>query len=275
MAKKKTSKSKGKAPAQGTSALAPSGSAALFERFLPEAEKLPKGTVQPMHADVNLALTNARRGVKAVLGKKDQLKGVPDISLDDVATLPDLGLAVAYAAGQVERFAPPPKQVRKMLSRAHELRAMMLASAQALASAGLLQENAVQKIRRGHGGIDAAGDCVALAALFRENAATIRGKHPVMAAEIKEAADLGTQLLGVLSPKSARTAPSSLELKRARDQRDRLWTLFTQRWEHDVWRGGAWVFGRKVGKYVPPLLSHAGRRQAAKKKPAADKGAAE
>lgn len=266
--KSSSSKSNGKSAA-GT--LAPVGSAAEFERFLPEARKIAKSAVIPMRADVNLAITNARRGAQAVLSKKAQLKAeLPGVSLDHVQNLGSLALAVAYAENQVERFAPPPRQVKKMLARAHVLRHTLLASAEALASAGLVAENAVAKIRHGRGGIDAAGDCVALASLFRRNAAAIRGKHPLSTAEIKEAADLGSQLLGVLEPKSARRDPSSLALRQARDSRDRLWTLLEQRWEQDVWRAGAWLYGRDgVDKHVPPLLSRAAHRSKKKKKPAA------
>ena len=85
------------------------------------------------------------------------------------------------------------------------------------------------------------------------------------AAEVKEAATLGTELIGVLKPKSARRVDGR-RVKQARDERDRLWTLFVERWESDVWRVGAWIYGRKVGQHVPPLLSHAHHRSAAKAK---------
>ncbi|MFO0588298.1 MAG: hypothetical protein U0441_12190 [Polyangiaceae bacterium] len=61
-----------------------------------------------------------------------------------------------------------------------------------------------RRARQGRGSIDAAQDAVDLAALFREFAAAVRGKTPVTAEMLKEAADLGTELLLALKPKSAK-----------------------------------------------------------------------
>ncbi len=265
-AKQKSTNGAKQKSARGATDGAPAatGSAAEFERFLPEALKLDRRAVLPLNADVSLALGNAKRGVDALLARPSELKGLPGVSVARIKSLSQLGLALAFSAGRVERFAPPPTGIKGKLSRLHQLRGMLLDSAQALASAGLVPEGAVRQIRHGRGGIDAAGDCVALAALFRKYPAALK-KAPVSAADVKEAAALGTELIGVLKPKSARRVDGR-SIKQARDERDRLWTLFVQRWEQDVWRVGAWIFGRKVGQHVPPLLSHTQRRSAGKAK---------
>ena len=92
----------------------------------------------------------------------------------------------------------------------------------------------------------------------------------VAASTLRATADLGTRLLGVLKPATARGAPSSRELKQVREARDRLWTLFARRWEDDVWRAGAWLFGREVAAHVPSLLSRAGRTRRSSKTAAAN-----
>lgn len=224
---------------------------------------------------MSLALLNARRGAGAVLADKARLKKeLPGVSIANIESLDQLGLALAFAAGRVERFADAPTLLREKLSRAHVLRGLLLDSAQAAASAGLVPEGAVAKIRHGRGGLDAAGDCVALAALFRKYPALVK-QTPVGAADVKEAAALGSELLERLKPARARSKPSR-ELSQARDERDRLWTLFVQRWEMDVWRAGAWLFARQVDRHVPPLqrASRRSAKKAAAKRPAAKRPAA-
>lgn len=103
-----------------------------------------------------------------------------------------------------------------------------------------------------------------LAALFGKEAAALRGKSPVTAAQIKETADIGTQLLTLLKPSRTRrikAGPST-----ATSDRDRLWTLVLAR--HDaLWRAGAYLFGRDVDEKVP--LLQARRVRSLKKAPPA------
>jgi len=119
-----------------------------------------------------------------------------------------------------------------------------------------------------------AGDCVALAALFHKNERVVRGKTPIAAADVREAGDVGTRLLQILRPKGAKRSRLDTELAQATEARDRLWTLFSTRWEDHVWRAGAWIFGRDVDAHVPPLQGRiAGRRAAKVATPPAASGA--
>jgi hypothetical protein len=43
-----------------------------------------------------------------------------------------------------------------------------------------------------------------------------------------------------------------------------MWTLLERSWEANVWRAGAYLFGRDVDQHVPPLHS----RMSTKRKPA-------
>jgi hypothetical protein len=141
--------------------------------------------------------------------------------------------------------------------------------------ARLLPAAVVAKIREGHGGIDTAGDCVALAALFQKNATALRGKTPVTKPEIVEAAEVGSRLLAVLQPKKARRRPPAREQMENTVARDRLWTLFERTWEDHVWRSGAWLFGRAVDQHVPPLQSRVATRRSKPATPAAPVPAAD
>jgi hypothetical protein len=246
----------------GPAASKPTSSQREYERFLPAAMALPAESVRPLRVDAELAVVNARRGASAVLEKERELRAdLPKLSIARIRSLERLGLALGFAVAEVRRFAPPPSQVRQMLKRASELRALLLHSADALALAGLLNAAAVAKIHRGSGARDVAGDCVALATLFRDNAARLRGKSPVTAEHLGEAERAGSDLLGVIRPRGARRVPPPA-LQQARQVRDRFWTLFVQTWEDEVWRAGAWLFRRDVDRHVPSLVTRAHRRRA-------------
>ncbi len=232
----------------------PAGSHEQYDRWLPEARNIPAAQVRSLNADASLARANAKLGVDAVLPHSDRLKReLPGISVPAISDLSNLGLALAYAQIQVDRYAPP-AEVKKMLARASDLRGLLFSSADALAQAGVLPAAGVAKIREGRGGIDMAGDCVALAALFTKHALAVRGKTPVTAAQVRETAEIGARLGAALRPKGGRRKVDE-GLFLATDARNRLWTLFERTWEDQVWRAGAWLFGRAVDRHVPPLHS--------------------
>ena len=80
------------------------------------------------------------------------------------------------------------------------------------------------------------------------------------------AAEVGSALLARLKPGGARRTRSLDGDRAARaDARDRLWTLLVKR-HAELWRAGAYLFGRAVDQHVPPLQSRALRTR--KKSPA-------
>lgn len=115
---------------------------------------------------------------------------------------------------------------------------------------------------------DAAQDCIDLAQLFREHAATVKGKTAIGKPQIDEAAVAGEQLLAALKPARARSRVSE-SVKRAVDTRDRLWTLLSSRHAVQLRRAGMWLWVDDVDEHVPPLLSSARRTRRA----AAESGA--
>lgn len=235
----------------------PSGSQADYETFLPAARALSAAEVAPMRADLTLALQNVQVGAAAVLAEKSRLAALPETDATSLASLPRLALATIFANTQIDRSAPP-TDLPKLLARGRELRGLLLKNADGLAAAGLLPMAAVDQIRAGRGQLDAARDCVELAALFTKRGAALRGKHPITAAQIKETADVGTELLQLLKPGRARRAPAGASL--ATDIRDRLWTMLVRRHEA-LWRAGAYLFGRDaVDTKVPSLQASRGGR---------------
>jgi hypothetical protein len=246
------------------------GSQQAYERFLPEARALDARDVRPFRADPSLAYHNIDSGVTAVLEREAQIaEELPKIDIARVRALPELALAVCFAAAQVDRDAPTSRGIEEKLGRARSRREIMLSSAVALAKAGVLPEPAVAKIARGSGAIDAAQDCVDLAALFTKHAAAVRGKTAVTAADVREAAALGTELLTLLKPKSAkRSRGAPAEVVSAAASRDRLWTLLAQQ-HRELRRAGMWLWAEEVDAHVPALQSRVAPAKT-KKKPVGD-----
>ncbi len=234
----------------------PTGSQADYGTFIPLARALPAADVVQARADLPLALQNVQAGVSAVMAEEPRLSKLPETDSQELAELPRLVLATIFADTQIERTAPA-AELQKLLARGSALRSLLLKTAESLAEAGLLSPPAVAKIRAGKGKLDSARDCVELAALFSKNAAALRGKSPVTAAQIKEASEVGTQLLSLLKP--TRTRRAKAEVSSAASDRDRLWTLVLAR--HDaLWRAGAYLFGRAVEEKVPLLQANRTRR---------------
>ena len=242
----------------GKEGLATSGSEEHFQRFLPEARRLPAGEVVRLRADATLAYHNVVEGVGAVWPLRERLgRELVAFPLATIATLPDLALGLIFAVNQVDRGAGT-AALPGLLGAASPLREAMLVTAEALALQGLLPAREVRRIRAGRGSIDSAKDLVDLAALFRKNAGALRGKSPITVEQVRQAADLGTELLQLLRPTSRKKTPAMTPaIQQQLDDRDRLWTLLVQR--HDLlWRAGAWLLGRDVTHRVPGLQ---GRRR--------------
>lgn len=234
-----------------------SGSQAGYDAFMPAARRLGAAEVVPMRADPQLALHNVQIGVASVLAEGTRVSKLHETDVNALASLPRIALAVVYASTQI---VPVGGQVglAQWVARAAVLRALLLKTADALVLADLFPKAEVDKIRAGHGKLDAARDLVALVSLFAKRGAKVRGKHPVTAAQLKEASELGTGLLKILKPGRARRTPNEPAV--GTDERDRLWTLLVQ--GHDrLWRAGAYLFGRNaVDTMVPSLLANrAGR----------------
>lgn len=245
-----------------------------FEKFVGQLRSIEARDIISCRSDVPLALHNIVRGVNAVLVHEVTIREeLPKVDLTEFHSMIDLAKAVEYATRQVDRHAPP-KELKQLIARGRELRTILLTSAESLAAVGILPAHVVAKIRAGKGDIDAAGDCVELATLFAKNATEVRGKTPVTAALVKEAAEVGSQLQTVLKPRRS-NAPQEMheDVRKARDVRDRLWTLLVER--HDrLRRVGAYLFGvNGLDKHVPSLQSAKRATPKAKAAKPADKKA--
>lgn len=246
-------------------AAAPVGAQQAYDKFLPAARELD--VVHSYRGDAQLAYHNVDRGLDAIAPYIDVIKDeLPTISVKKLQEIGNIALAVGFAVAQVDRSADGATPV--LLAKARELRDVMLTSADALAKSSILPPREVARIRSGNGLIDAAQDCVDLAALFTKHAKATKGKTAINAAQIKEAAAVGTDLLKRLKRKGTKTKAQP-GVTDAVEARDRLWTLLVLR-HRDLRRVGMWIWADDVDDHVPALLSRAAPAKA--KKPAEKSG---
>jgi hypothetical protein len=245
------------------------GAAEAVAAFLVEAQQIPASEILPMRSDPALAHHNVLVGLDAVKPREAELAGLPaPFDLGAMKSLRPLSLGVVHAAAQVDRSSSG--KIRKQITRASELRDILLTSAEALMKTGVLPGPKVKRIAAGRGLRDAVQDCVDLAQLFREHAAAIAGKTAVTPEQIDEAAAVGNELLSVLKVKGAKTKLPE-DLRTSIDTRDRLWTLLVRRHDDQLRRAGMWLWVDDVDEHVPPLLARTVRRS---KKPAGGDGSA-
>lgn len=237
--------------------LAASSSRAAYEQWIDLAAAVPDEDLAPLRADVQVATLNLQTGMEAVLAEAESLAELPADTVEKIVALGSLGSAVLYAQIQLDRTVATPTTVRQMIADGHRHRSLALTTAEALALAGVFDADRVKAIRAGRGALDMAADCVALAELYRERPAVWVDKVPLRANEIEEMGRLGDDLLRVLRPSKAPKKARATEITAATKVRNQLWTLLARAWEHDLWRAGAWVFGRDVDEVVPPLGARA------------------
>lgn len=268
MGSKKTTKTtKNTTPPQPDDSLpAVAGTQADYDRFIGDALALDEKTVIPYRADASLAYANVELGLASLLAREDEARKLPGIDVDDLELLPSRCLAVAFAATQIVDSSSG--AIANKLARAGVLRRKLFLGADALADAGIFPVAAVRALHAGSGKIDVASDCVGLAALFQKLAAQAKGKHAVTAAEVREAAELGSELLKLLKPRTARKT-RGVDAKQAADARDRLWTLVKH--GHDaLWRACAFLYGPDaIDAKVPALQARVASTSSRKKANAA------
>lgn len=239
----------------------------LYHAWVPAAQAV--GEPEVCRADPTLAVHNVGIGVPAVLALQDELKAaLPQVDWVRIGQLPDLAVALWYAAGLVDKGASGAKGVREQLQKGAEFRKQLLAVAQAGVALGKLPADQVEAIRAGRGGYDTAQDLVALVALFRGEGAALAGALQVPAQVLDEAAAVGLFLVEALQPEQAlhtTASPAEVQARQAARVRDQLWTLLSHGYA-DVRRVAFWKWLDDAGEHVPALRS---ARQVAKAQGAA------
>lgn len=259
------------------SALELEGSEHFFNVYLKAAEAIPEARVTALRGSVPLFVHNLGIGLSAVLPRKEEAQRLlPNEDWKAIEELPNLSRALIFANARIQTQEDN-TQLHADVKEALDLRRVMLSAAGTLAEAKVFKSADVAEIRKGHGLLDAANDCVSLADLFNRHPGS-REMTPVTQAQVDRAAALGVSLQTRLKPVQAKEKkPLAPNMKRAAEQRDRMWTLLDARHER-LWVVGAVLFGRAVNEHVPGLKARAAnvsaKRKATQAQKVADKATA-
>lgn len=181
-----------------------------FDRHIDSARAHAEPSPAPFRGDASLAHHNARVGLDAVLAARAALEATGlRVDWAALATLPELGLALVYAAEQVAGFGGANADYQKTYARARIVRDIGMSSVETLVKSGDLTAADLKRLRKGASPLHLAGELDGLARFFAEKGEVFRGKSPFTAALAREAAQLGAELMRVVTPKGGRKAPSS------------------------------------------------------------------
>jgi hypothetical protein len=240
---------------------------AAYQHFAPLVATIPEADVEVCKADVDIVRVNARRAVDALSSHWGHIeKALPLLAIPSLMEIPTLALALSFGANKVITPASP-QEIRARQSSLRPARRLTLQTLEILAELGIVSTDRVKNIRANSGAVDEAQDAVAIVALYRENAADLKGKHPFDDAYLQKLADDGNWLLGALVPKGA------VSKKEGRSEeawtRDRLWTELNRRYD-ELYKAGVEVWGRRnVDDNLPKLLSREGASPTAPQAPIA------
>lgn len=183
---------------------------AHYKSHLPTAQALATASILTTRVDPDLAIVNVETAMHVVVEHANDIAvHFPKVNLAALEALPEIAFALKYAALRAEQEVPAESQMAAKLSEAREVRARLLSAAKALAENGLVPAAEVAAIAAGKGVRDRAEDCVALAALFRNHATAIAGKHPITTELIDQAAAVGSWLVANLRPANAPNPPAA------------------------------------------------------------------
>lgn len=196
---------------------APNAAAEAFATVEPELAALTPEELAPVAVDVSAAVTAVLAAAPRIREHRDavaeQLPKHPVGFIDNLETYAHAAwyahLAHTYAAGS-------PEASKALIEEAQKLRDGLLIAAEALAHRGLLNAEAVAKVRKGSGNADTASDLVALASLFSSDWGRVSSKTAVERHEIDRAAEIGPAVMVMLAVKKHPAKNNDTEGQRAR-----------------------------------------------------------
>jgi len=208
--------------------------------------------VRACKVDVRLAIFNARAARAALLANRPAVEtsGV-HFNWAHLDTMDSLGRAVTFMVGRVP--AREASEVIALLKTGRPLRRLLLSNARTQSLVGRCSAAEVARIQRGSGPLDAANDLVDLAFLHTNNG--LVDDLTVTAEKVAQAKAIGTELRDKIRPRGeTRSAPLTRAQRDAINVRDRLWTVFVQRYQMMERAAGA-VWGADLRQHVPALLA--------------------
>lgn len=234
-----------------------------YDACVADAMALAKGEFANFNGNALVVFRNARKGVEAVMAERARIEAdpaAPKVDFARVAATVRVAEALVFAASAASNAAVAKGVTAAKMVAVYEARDVLLANAVSLVKSKVIKGNdadTVANIMKGKGPIDAAQDLVALAALFRRIAASIKGVSPVTPAMVQEAASLGSEALTMLMPEGVEPVSDAPDAAaQAAEMRDRMAALLSRSYAY-VARIGGWLWGHDVDAHVPLLRSRA------------------
>ena len=241
-----------------TPSLAPAeavGVEAAWERFRHEAAAVDPSDVKTFKQNASVVLHNVQTGVGAVMAERAWFEAqtdAPPVDFARVADAESAAEALSFAAARAATCASEPPTLAAKIKRARKLCKTFRSNAEALVATDVLAATELPSLVEGSP-IEVARACVAWAAFFREKHGKVRGATGVRSALVREAAELGTELLREIKPRGVRRGRPRSEAERAAaEDRDRMAVVVERRYDY-VERVACWRWGRDCEAIVPPM----------------------
>jgi hypothetical protein len=196
--------------------------ATAYEATKPELDALLPNVVGRVTTDIPTAVSlmlGAKPTLEALISALESL--LKDAPIIPIQRIEQRALALLYTEIQ---FVPKgDENLQANLDEAQELRAQLLAAADAHVMFGQMNGAAVAKIREGAGHLDRAKDLIALGGLFRAAWPVIATQTQATREKVERASVLGTILIAQLGGKTLGTGGAGVNWA---DQRNRAFRLF-------------------------------------------------
>jgi hypothetical protein len=241
-----------------TPSLAPAeavGVEAAWERFRHEAAAVDARDVKTFTGNASVVLHNVSTGVGAVMAERAWFEAQADgprVDFERVAAVESAAEALGFTAAQASASVSVPTTLAAKIKRARVVRKKLRANAEALVEAGVLAVSELP-VFEDRGPLDVARACVGWAAFFRAKQAQIRGATGVRSTLVREAGELGSELLREIKPRGVANPRVRSEAERvAADNRDRMAVVVERRYDY-VERVACWRWGRDCEAIVPSM----------------------
>lgn len=196
-----------------------------YERVVKDIDAVPDDALSPVNLDL-LSAASVSIGVSgAIAAYRPGIAKLFDTDVRCVDLLPDVAKATWYLCITNFQPAEPPNQLE---AEVQPTRSKLLMWAIPLAETGIFNKADIDKIREGSGIRDAAGDIVALVALYRNNWDRVRTMCGITEEELDRASKVGPAVFAAASRRehepAMSPAQSALRVKKAWTLLDRYYT---------------------------------------------------
>ncbi|MGK4005383.1 hypothetical protein WMF31_22330 [Sorangium sp. So ce1036] len=227
----------------------PRGDASLdrerYERYAMPASELPAAHVHAFRGDASGVLAIVRRAVQSVTRDPARhRRRLPKSRFDAIRTLPELAMALDYAATRMQPEEASPPEVAERLDLIHEALRPTLAAAEVCFPRGIVPET-FGIVRRALVAGDPANAAAAITDLIMDRWSHVQNRISIPREELARMNEAAKWLL-------RNTRPA--ERLDSRDIRDRLWSLLRERYEQ-LRAIAQEVSGDESREYAPERLA--------------------